>query len=363
MKDGVQSRSSSRAGCVFCFILLISLYSAITLGRYLDLSNPASRAHPRIDALDHFIGGFNETKGKKQREESVGRPPAEEQNERSKARLEEAPVIAKNQDEKVKTTSLKVPLPVITVGFPKSGTTSLHNFFTCSGVSSQHFCCCGDESDHPPCSKKTMAVCVLENMAQGRKMLEGCGDYEAYCQIDGERPVQRKRSPPDFNRNGVLLEDGSLEFHDLSTPAGRQEMYRHFLPQHFQLQRLHEDYEAATYVLPLRNSTEWAISALNWFQMRGRFVNEYMAHNSSLQRPGKAGAMQFLVRIYNEHTEYIRQFVKAHPQHKLIEFHISDPSAGEKLADAFGLQYNAACWGHHNKIGTRAKTPERLGVV
>ena len=45
---------------------------------------------------------------------------------------------------------LKLPTPIFVVGFPKSGTTSVYNFFSCAGVQSQHYCCCGDVSDHRP---------------------------------------------------------------------------------------------------------------------------------------------------------------------------------------------------------------------
>lgn len=47
------------------------------------------------------------------------------------------------------------PLPVIVLGYPKSGTTSIWNFFNCSGVLAQHYCAYGDLQDAPPCSKAT----------------------------------------------------------------------------------------------------------------------------------------------------------------------------------------------------------------
>lgn len=243
---------------------------------------------------------------------------------------------------------LKLPLPIIVLSFPKSGTTSVHHFFSCSGVTAQHFCCCGDESDHPPCEKDTMSVCILKNMAKNRKMLENCGNYQVYCQLDGERPILRDNEQ---QRNGILLEDGTLEFHDTSTSQGRNSMFRHFLPQHFNLDRLHLEYPTATYLMPLRDREEWAMSALRWYQMRGRFVNEYVAFNSSIERPGKKHAKEFLMRIYDEHTQLVRRFVHNHPEHALVEFNISDPNAGKVLADAFGLRED--CWGHHNKIAGR----------
>ena len=202
-----------------------------------------------------------------------------------------------------------------------------------------------------------MAVCILNNMARpGRKMLQDCGNYQVYGQIDGERPIRRKRGVPQHVQ-GILLEDGSLEMHDTKTKLGRMAMYRHFLPQHFYLERLSQEYPQATLVLSLRNSTQWAHSVFNWFQMRGRVVNEYIYFNKTIERPGKHRAIEFLVRIYDEHTAFVRQFVQDHPSHTLVEINITDPNAGNILGDAFGL--DPQCWGHHNKLGNRAKNKKK----
>jgi len=283
-------------------------------------------------------------------------------------------------------TTLKLPTPVFVLGYPKSGTTSIYGFFNCSGIVSQHFCCCGDRSDHPPCKKGTMARCILRNMGKNRPLLEGCGDYDVYAQLDGERPIFPLRD----GQKGVLLENGTLEMHSTTT-RGNSLLMRHFLPQHFHLDKIHQHAPHATYILSLRDPNEWAKSAFKWFNMRGmwtvcipnsrnvsrktshtptlfvhiysfrlllhttgRFVNEYMFHNSSIERPGKARALDFLARIYREHNDFVRDFVRQHPTHTLIEVNITALDAGNKLAEAFGL--DEQCWGHHNKLGNRTKS-------
>ena len=123
------------------------------------------------------------------------------------------------------------------------------------------------------------------------------------------------------------------------------------LPQHFSLDVLHRDYPNATYILPLRTPLDWAKSVFNWFDMRGRVISEYVAFNQSIKRPGKAGAIDFLARIYHEHNDFIRDFVRRHPTHALVEVNLTDPAAGEIMATAFG--FDAECWGHHNKFGNR----------
>jgi predicted SnoaL-like aldol condensation-catalyzing enzyme len=243
---------------------------------------------------------------------------------------------------------LKLPSPVFVVGFPKSGTTSIWQFFNCSGIVSQHFCCCGDESDHPPCETNTMAKCILRNMAKERPMLEDCGDYQVYAQLDGERPIHADG----LGMKGVLLNNGSLHIQPKAL-RGNSLLMRHFLPQHFHLDEIHQHAPSATYVLPLRDPIVWANSAFKWFAMRGRFVNEYIAHNSSIERPGKARAVDFLARIYQDHTEFVRDFVQKHPTHALVEVNITASDAGKVMATAFGL--NEECWGHHNKRGNHTR--------
>ena len=250
----------------------------------------------------------------------------------------------------ISPVKLTLPTPVFVVGYPKSGTTSVWTFFNCSGVVSQHYCCCNDENQHPPCeSKSSMAKCIIMNMRQNKSMLEGCGHYDVYAQMDGERWTKKLH-----NRVFELpLENGTSELIDnkVMRPIG-QEM-RHFLPQHFLLHQLHRDYPNATFILPLRNSTQWVNSAMNWFNMRGRLVNEYRAQNPTMPRPGRSGAADWLKRIYEEHSQYVRDFVQKYPSHTLIEFHIHQQDAGEILGNAFGL--SPKCWGHHNKMGDRAK--------
>jgi hypothetical protein len=247
--------------------------------------------------------------------------------------------------------------PLIVVGYPKSGTTSIWNFFNCSAIQSQHYCCCNDWRDHPPCASQTihnitygsptMALCLLTNIAHSKSLLQDCGDYAVYAQLDGERPVMRMAE----GYAGVLLNNGTYEPHDRSV-QGQNALFRHFLPQHFHLDLLHAAVPNAVFVLPLRDPLVWAKSANNWFHMRGRFVNEFMEHDPTIQRPGPQRALEFLSRIYVEHTRHVREFVRKHPSHVLIEVNLTSETAGNDMARVFGL--DAECWGHHNKVGNRS---------
>lgn len=233
--------------------------------------------------------------------------------------------------------------PTFVVGFPKSGTTTMYEYFTCGGARAQHYCA-HTTNDHPPCPNGTMGSCIIDNMINGiRPFLTGCGDdFEVYCQIDVERPVRF------FNKTRqVLFEDGSHDPHDKT---------RTFLPQQFNLQEIHDDYPTSTFILPLRTKEAWANSVTNWFQLRIRFFNEYVLTKGLKDKFGdkpkdKEEQLEFLMRIYEDHTQTVRDFVKQHPSHKLVEVVITDPNAGQTMQDAFG--YSKDCFGHSNAFGNR----------
>ena len=275
--------------------------------------------------------------------------------------------------------------PVIVVGFPKSGTTSVYKFFNCSGIITQHYCSHGDRNDHPPCKNGKMATCILQNskirhqvlLQQATedptrlpttttssssipKMMQGCGNYQVYAQIDGERPLSvlpvnttNAKTTTGKRRRGAWHDDGTLDpFH----------LFRHFLPQHFNLDWLHQSYPNATLILPLRDPQAWVKSTLNWFQMKQYILTEYKVQNSTfaeeLQQLSAESnrtrrdewTKDLLTGIYTHHTQVIQQFVKDYPSHKLVMFNIADPQAKHTLANAFGLEAFAdTCWGHHNK--------------
>jgi Sulfotransferase domain len=221
---------------------------------------------------------------------------------------------------------LPLPLPIIVVGYPKSGTTSVSSFFRCAGIMAQHYCCCGDVSDRPPCyTNATMAECISNNLNNKRPILEGCGDYPVYAQLDGE------------------MKSSGINHIPMS----------HFLPQHFHLDELHDYDPNATYVLPLRDAMAWAESVINWFNMRKRLVSAYRLHQIpqafDVMKPKKniTRMREFLRDIYMNHTETIRQFVRQHPSHTLVEFDIAQPNAGTIMSQAFGLP--SECWNHENK--------------
>jgi hypothetical protein len=95
--------------------------------------------------------------------------------------------------------------------------------------------------------------------------------------------------------------------------------------------------------------------------MKRWIINEYMAKNSSLEFDMIGYGDQrraFLAKIYDEHTHNVREFVKRHPSHRLIEVNITDPNAGKIMSNAFGL--SETCWGHKNKKEEHDKIADKV---
>lgn len=122
----------------------------------------------------------------------------------------------------------------------------------------------------------------------------------------------------------------------------------HFLPQVHNLDLIHDEFPNATFILPLREAQVWAESVGRWFNMRHRLLAEYSVLNWTIPDEKKP-----LVSLYEAHTQNVIEFVRRHPSHKLIKFHITQPDAGQILSQAFGLP--ESCWGHHNKNSENKK--------
>eukprot|EP00980_Cylindrotheca_fusiformis_P028025 scaffold22577_cov122-Cylindrotheca_fusiformis.AAC.4 len=159
----------------------------------------------------------------------------------------------------------KLPLPIINVGFPKAGTSSIFSFFQEQGFRSQHWYCCHAQTDPQRGGPMLMADCIINNLkanmtSHNHTMLQGCGDFDVYSEINGPRCNDEER---------CLLENGTF---DLENPGPRI-----FLPQHFNLQQLHDSYPNSTWILNTRSVVDWIESVLKWGDLQYQFANEYYA--------------------------------------------------------------------------------------
>lgn len=264
--------------------------------------------------------------------------------------------------------TLKLPKPIINVGFPKAGTSSLFSFFHCNGLKGQHWFCC--EPQHHPAGTEhqhLMSRCILENIMENhdrfqhnlsrprKHLLEGCGDYDFYSEINGPRMFQS-------HHFRILEDDGTF----LTRTQSKREP-RLILPQHHYLEELHQQFPNATFILNLRPTQEWVNSVMRWgTTLRQEIPNEFLAQDhkrgfstfhdhATLQRYGVthippqtvSDLNSTLAYIMDYHSNYVRDFVRRHPSHTLIEVDITRYDTGQRLADAFGL--NETCWEHRNQ--------------
>ena len=293
--------------------------------------------------------------------------------------------------------TLLLPKPIINVGFPKAGTSTIFSFFHCNGLKAQHWYCC-EEQKHPSHSKsnKLMSACMLRNMAANRPIFDNCGTYDVYSEINGPRQLKDGLSK---------LDDGSL--YESTVP-------RMFFPQHHYLNKIHTQHPNATLILNKRDTSAWIKSVLSWnVELQYQIINEFYeqnttrflfqnaannnvgkdedptfqnkTHNNNVNNEDEdetvmqAGSKKrkrkrhssslfsdsnnrrrFLKALYEYHIDFVRDWVALYPSHALVEVSIADEDAGEKLAKAFGLEED--CWGHFNQK-TGAARPKRGNVA
>jgi hypothetical protein len=212
----------------------------------------------------------------------------------------------------------------IVVGLPKSGTTSLYHFFSCSGIIATHYCCCGSNQTQYPCTNgRQVSDQLQDNWRQGRYLWEGLLESNVHTQLDGE--------------------------------VFRSDDYDYFLPQHYFLEELHQSAPKALWILPLRSSPEeWQRSVQHWLDLGDRlqrlYYQRYQYHNNgTMWLQDTKDKDTFLAHFYQLHTERIRTFCQQH-RRPCIEVEIDDPSAGTTLARAIpGTK--ASCWGGRHNAG------------
>ena len=222
------------------------------------------------------------------------------------------------------------PKPWIHLGLPKSGTTSLEQFWKCGGVHTSHSVCKvtkqfliqnvfkgrgGGYADGRECSSKYIRPCKLcatcMKAAQESKLpiLESCGNYSALAQLD---------------------------------MMGNKFCY---WPQLSALEEIHQEAPTATFVVMFRNVTTWirSFKKFKYGDMYNAFVGpqcQDMPFNKGDNSP------EALTRFYCNVVQNARNFVALHPSHRLVEIDLDDPETSVKVANVFGI--NVSCWGTHN---------------
>uniref|UniRef100_A0A7S1BHW9 Sulfotransferase domain-containing protein n=1 Tax=Corethron hystrix TaxID=216773 RepID=A0A7S1BHW9_9STRA len=216
------------------------------------------------------------------------------------------------------------PLPYIVVGMPKSGTTSIHEYFSCGKRHrASHFICKGKTHACPSCLPNVCAVCMQNNLMNNgptSPLLQGCGTWDVFTELDACMMLKNPENPVCY------------------------------YPQVTDLEGIHASYPSATFILNLRNVDQWISSVGRYKDLARCLVN---CDITDVLPRGIGGTTDELHKFYTDHTERVREFVKKRPTHQLVEVNIDEDIAGKQMEKIFGIP--AECFGHANQNTNNAK--------
>lgn len=226
--------------------------------------------------------------------------------------------------------------PYLNVGFPKCGSSTLFDFFTCLGYRATHF------------TNNTLGdfegICMRDAaVLNGLPPLKTCAnDVDAILQMDVEYPL------------GI---DGY--FHR----PFRDEC---FFPQLSLLEEFHQESPQATFLLTFRPIQDWIKSISGWgstvmlnrFQLCD-FPNLPRGIPEDLENKTQVDAA--MAEFWCSHVLHVRNFVREFPSHSLIEMSLEDTMTSAQIM--YGLfptkvnpnktseptsELSNGCWGHSN---------------
>jgi Sulfotransferase domain len=222
--------------------------------------------------------------------------------------------LASSEPSKSKKLKLKVPYPVFVLNLPKSGTTTLWQYFEC-GLGP-------DRAIHWWTNdNKRIGPCVHHNIALHQPPLHRCGNYDVWV---------------DFG---------------YTSPS------RCFFPAVQGLEPLYNSYPHATFLWIPRDTVAWYRSASKWGPMLHKwatvcradfFPNHTSNHHSNNNHHNDAplGSLDFQQFYRGTHAR-IRQFAQDHPTMNYVEppgnMTLSSPDLGAWLEETIGIP--ASCWG------------------
>jgi hypothetical protein len=224
--------------------------------------------------------------------------------------------------------------PVLYVGFPKTGTTTLFEFFTCSDWLASH-------------------------QQQGRMIFEDNLQWKNISLFDtkwvrmkknsiiADRRKKRSKATTDINKVAHLQLDTNTE--------------KGYYPQIQLLDEIHQDKPNAVFLMMFRPVDHWIRSANShhgmsnrWsrFDMPGLIFTEEQRELIETKRRSKDARFvlsdEQLLRWWCGHVQHIREFVKEYPSHRLIELDLlNDEETSSLVADLF--EGDSSCWSHHNR--------------
>ncbi|KAL3793881.1 hypothetical protein HJC23_002128 [Cyclotella cryptica] len=235
--------------------------------------------------------------------------------------------------------------PVINLGFPKMGTSSLHAFFGCAGYRSMHFRChksyaCAEclmtqHFQQQPRQQKTNAKREVH--------LKKCGIADVYSQID------RDDYFPQVTTITLLLQHAHS--HILHIPFFNNNIWSLPLSSPFffkfkisLLEEILNGHPNATYFLTFRSMEKWYHSISHWppdvppeLLLKNRIIAPGLTHG---------GTLQDYSAWFCNHVTRVRDMVSRYPFATLVEIDIEDATTAGYMSDLFDV--DERCWGRAN---------------
>ena len=207
------------------------------------------------------------------------------------------------------STILPLPMPVFVVGLPKAGTTTIHAFFQSAKYKSGHWELVRAKID----PDNLIGICMRKALYASRSLLKDCGNFDVWAQMDA-----------------------------IESPE------HCVFPQISYLEELHREAPNATLILNRRNLEKWASSVVRWQGGKPEQKRKSLSERL-VSCPGVGPIEQTeeaMIEWHLNHIKRIREFVKEHPSHALLEIDIDDPKTADRMAQAFKVP--SKYWGHAN---------------
>ena len=237
---------------------------------------------------------------------------------------------------------LPLPAPIIVVGMPKAGTSSITTFF---------------RKLYGPNNNETLAD---KHVSHWRVPHKEPWEYIGLCLIQSwnDTDAHRHRNlnhPP--TAPTALQECGNFSVW-AQMDICRNPYDCHF-PQITHLDHIHREYPNATFILNRRHFGRWYSSVQRWMpdsqRPQGNLAERLARCADGPLSPKRDDVIQW----HKEQIERVRYFVWQHPTHALLEVDIEDGRAGDFLAKAF--RGNTSFWEQTNKNANHTVPPPSVG--
>lgn len=193
-------------------------------------------------------------------------------------------------------------LPIINVGMPKLGSTALHKYYTCKGFNSTHW----TEN-----TEFFEGVCMRDAVRSGLPPLKTCtgGNIQALMQMDVSFPFGSKNRR--YGGPGHVSHESKDDC---------------FFPQLSILDEIHQESKYATFVLTFRPMKDWVKSITGWYSLMERLrdcnlpnLPRGVPDLTRYEKNDPAEVESVMTHFFCSHVLHVRNFVKQHPSHNLIE--------------------------------------------